>query len=1632
METMTIVCPHCNAEYQKIPRKFQGKTTRCTQCGKKFRALPNALPETVTLICPQCGAKRAGVPRHYLGKMARCKQCGHRFQIVEQQAQEEREEPPAEPPQAPSEARQDDAREHVAPEPVIAPFPWENFLRTFKHPLPLLRSLALTPEGDAVLTAHADNTARLWDLNSQACVAIFVGHQGRVIGTCRLADGTLAACTVKGNALHLWDLKAGKRLYTLRENWDARIAMAAIRRDGAIAVIGARSGSPFSLRVWEPQTGRCLRSLETHNFPLEGCAITPDGRIACAASVRRSLKIWDVERGEHIMTIENAGNVQQIALTADGARAITAAPEGLPQGGRSIIRLHKWDLASGQKLQTFDGRFVVDSNTAAPRLAGLAITPDGRFAISVSGTALELWDLEQGRKYTAEDIPESVSQESEITATLMEEPAVPSSEEASESQPEATLPEETLPAETTETEGETVLATSHTVDATEETQAQSVPETHDPEVPLNWEPGDMILNLYEVIESLGEGGMGKVHKVRHRGWNMDLAVKSPLPKFVTSKTAVDNFIREAETWVNLGLHPHTVSCYYVRSLGGIPRVFVECVEGGSLLDWIRKKPSPGPSREGKFPGLYDGSPEDILERILDIAIQFAWGLHFAHEKGLIHQDVKPANVMMTPDGIAKVTDFGLANARTAMGELLAPQEDQQSLLASYGGMTLAYCSPEQAELGARHKSGASSETLPKLTRRTDIWSWAVSVLHMFTKDVLWPSGSVLGQSFESYWETREQSFAVPMPESLADVLRGCFQEDPAGRPRGMLEIAAQIRTIYHTTIGKAYPRPEPATAKLAASSLNNQAVSYLDLGKTEEAEHCWIQALKVQPHHPEATYNRALALWRAAKITDQDVVRQMREVLKSHQEDWIDDYLLGLIHLERGHYESAIGLLLEIEKSKENQDDIRDAMMFTKNHIRQSRTLLRDFRGHLNEIHAIAFSRDSRQILSGASDHTLKLWDVQTTRCLRTLKGHTQPVNAVAFSPDGRYALSAAYDKEIKLWDLTTGACLRTLIGHTGWVLAVAYGADGEHAISGSEDNTLKLWRLSTGRCLKTFEGHEYGIKAVAYSRDSRYALSGGIERELRLWDISTGRCIHTFTGHTGVIHAVAFSHDSRCALSGSADKTLKLWSLQTRQCLRTFRGHSNEVTSLALSADSRFVLSGSKDRTFRLWDVQTGRCVCTFEGHRNIVNAVALSPDGNLAVSGGGGLPEQLFFEQDLTMKLWRTACEAGAYSAPYMISRVRSSREVFSAQINYERSVKAAQEALNDRNTPLAIQHLRDARSQDGYARGSEALNLWLELYRRVSRQGLSGAWELFSLSQANNVQTVCLSANRQTFLVNGDYNPQQKLSTFTLWSTTSQSCLQTFRGHTEPVAALAFNQDGQRILSGSEDTTLKLWDAATGQCVQTFDGHRLRITSVALSPDGRLALSGSWDNTLKLWDASTGQCLQSFEGHTKWVNTVVLDPEHGHALSGCGGLTFDGSQEYTIKVWDLKTARCLKTFEGHEGFIFSIALSADGQFVLSGSEDNTLKLWELASGRCVRTFQGHTDHVNTVALSADGYFAVSGSSDETIKIWEVATGRCLRTIEGHTEAVKSLCLSPEGGYILSGGDDNTVKLWFLDWDL
>ena len=141
-------------------------------------------------------------------------------------------------------------------------------------------------------------------------------------------------------------------------------------------------------------------------------------------------------------------------------------------------------------------------------------------------------------------------------------------------------------------------------------------ESREDQVPAIWHAGDVILNLYEVKDVFWPGATGLVYRVHHREWNLDLAVKSPRETPFETEEQLQNFVEAADGWIGLGLFPHIVSCYYARKLGGIPRLFLEFVEGESLHEWIqtRRLYDAGPVRKD-VPS--DRCSRQILLRLLD-------------------------------------------------------------------------------------------------------------------------------------------------------------------------------------------------------------------------------------------------------------------------------------------------------------------------------------------------------------------------------------------------------------------------------------------------------------------------------------------------------------------------------------------------------------------------------------------------------------------------------------------------------------------------------------------------------------------------------------------------------------------------------------------------------------------------------------------------------------------------------------------------------------------------------------------------------------------------------------------------------------------------------------------------------
>jgi hypothetical protein len=260
------------------------------------------------------------------------------------------------------------------------------------------------------------------------------------------------------------------------------------------------------------------------------------------------------------------------------------------------------------------------------------------------------------------------------------------------------------------------------------------------------------LGPYEIVSSLGAGGMGEVYRARDTQLDRDVALKILPDSFAADPDRLLRFAREAKTLASLN-HPHIAAIYGLEGRA----LVMELVEGEDLAARIAR---------GAVP----------LDEALAIARQIGEALDAAHDAGIIHRDLKPANIRVRPDGAVKVLDFGLAKAiEPAAGS--DPQASPQSRTLTSPVMTqmgvilgtAAYMSPEQARGRL-------------VDRRADVWAFGVILHEMLTGERLFAADSV-GDSIAAVL-TREPDWRQ-VPAQVKPLLAACLEKDPRRRLRSI-------------------------------------------------------------------------------------------------------------------------------------------------------------------------------------------------------------------------------------------------------------------------------------------------------------------------------------------------------------------------------------------------------------------------------------------------------------------------------------------------------------------------------------------------------------------------------------------------------------------------------------------------------------------------------------------------------------------------------------------------------------------------------------------------------------------------------------------------------------------------------
>ncbi len=1063
---------------------------------------------------------------------------------------------------------------------------------------------------------------------------------------------------------------------------------------------------------------------------------------------------------------------------------------------------------------------------------------------------------------------------------------------------------------------------------------------------LEWLPGDEILDIFTVLALLGEGGMGRVYRVHHNVWNIDLAVKFPRAEMFRNQEQRDLVFAEAETWVNLGLHPHIVTCYYVRSVEGVPCLFAELVEGGTLADWIIQRKI------------------TTAKQAIDIAIQFAWGLDYAHQQGLVHCDIKPGNVMMTPDGIAKVTDFGLVKA--------------------VRGMTPAYASPEQADMAHRPVI---------LSPKTDMWSWAVSILHLFAGKYFWVRpelpdyawGQIAPQALEHYLSGELEDAAITqMPASLADLLEQCFEHDPAARPVSMDAVAAHLIEIYTAETGQPYPRQKPNPAELRADSLNNRALSLLDLGQPQEAARCWQQALQVDPHHLDTVYNYNLHRWRFGQQTDLNAVLALENAASSHPDYRKSETLLSQLRGERGE--------------TQNPDSDPGCRMI--------------FDGHTNAVDALAVAPSGKVGLSGDWSGQLICWDALTAEQRWSVKAHHGEIYGLAVTPDNRLALSASggpdkADTMIRVWDLATGQPLKTYSIHSQWVTSLAISPDGKVALSTSHDRSVRCWEVPSGTVIAVLRGHQGWVKCAAFSPSGFRAASVDWNGDLCLWDLKNGSLISSRHAHDGGAWKVIFTPDGKYLITAGADDMLRIWKPEADSPAFELQGHSDPVQGLAISSDGRWLLSGGWDRTVRLWSFDERRCLRTFEDPTDSVTAVAFLPGEMKAFSSGW----------DNQVRFWDLRGSLGQ-PAVWAVSLPVQAGEAQALSQKIEQSRLRARQAESQGNPQQAAREIKEARTISGFERDPGLLADWNRLGARFGRRiGLESCRLIKKFESERgkdgyyDVISDILPTPRGERLLTAGHNGR-----VCEWDAESGERLVSIQTECGKIYGLVRLSEEEAICAGVEGDLFFI-DLQAGIISRRSPAHRLSVSDLAICPLGCHLATISNDKSVQLYDAG-GNPLWRFE--TDLYLTAVQFSVDGQSIivTSMGAL---------IRL-DLQGSQIYKQLEGNGAHCLSISL--DNQLILGGGYGKELKLWELETGRLLQRMSGHTDLINVCGLAADAKTGISAGNDETLRFWDLASGECLRVVSGHQTWANALHLARDGTCLWSGDYNGRIYTWQVDW--
>lgn len=1178
--------------------------------------------------------------------------------------------------------------------------------------------------------------------------------------------------------------------------------------------------------------------------------------------------------------------------------------------------------------------------------------------------------------------------------------------------------------------------------------------------------------ILEVGRLLGKGGMGVVYEVFHREWNRHLAMKVPLAIGVQDDVDLRRWVREAHTWIDLGLHPRVVSCWFVRQWKGVPVLFLDLFSGGSLKEKLEARATP---------------PQNAQEwgEAITWLVHTLEGLQHAHSMGLIHRDIKPANLLFNSEGHLAVTDFGLGKAinkseslRGSPLELLKQASEMshlESSLTRTGVMS-----------GTPHYAPPEQWMQKKVGPEADIYAFAIVAYEVLTgRHPFEPPSErwTLGQLISAHLMGQPpsaQSFHPEVPQQLAETLVRCLAKKSTDRPSTLSEIRDVLLNAYKERTGRDYAFGLPQPLSQRADSLNNKAVSLWSIGLRDEAMQAWSEADRLERNHLEVTYNRMVTSWLTGRRSAQEAESAIRELATASVRG---RSFAGLFLLTRGRFPESATLLSEALESVALAEDgtvwrgLGEACMA----VGEAEKAKDAFEKTLALIPTDKFARDSLALLSSQKIEPLEGLVSQTSWKARG------KLSCWALMEDGR-ALIFLFGRQLVLADrlgherlrlelpiatnrpyiCTRGPYLLVSDGQQGWTMTLVQQeqwkltelqswtqrilgfVNSDVILAG--DTTLQLRnRVDQSQNGPLLVGHEKQVLCYVLSADGQTLITGAADRLIRVWSLRDGQSQIESRGHADFLSALALGSKEQLLVSADRAGLVLLWMLPKMERLHRFE-FAGPVSKLSLRGEGRdqilFVeyhpdenetrtaavfldrLQVMFDRPGRLFYWGPGFGIWDSEGFKlfGVPDGVEWRAQEVL----GGPVMDGVFQEGLNEVYLWTEEGDCNYFRLPSAIPeapslplvRANTLSEAQQARQQFHQLMEAAWASYRREDWSDAYWQLSRARLVEGYSREPETLEFLSRLAKRLVRRELREMWRVRELSAGHE------RAQQVTLDFRGAWAGTSTGNLIRIWDLRSGTCIRGLTGHRSEVLKLEFWEEGigygasPLLFSFGADRTVRLWNPNSGDCLQQLVVSEERVVAAGISqPVRRFAVV---DETGKLvvgeWKAQ-----EPFELEILAVCDCEGVPR-SVALSGDGRYAVVSDDKSRVYHLDAET----KSLKVVADFACGLGLSlSDGQAYLGARQDGNLELYRLGTKKSVGEFPDAPARMICLTATADGGVVATLDANDTLRFWLVDSKLCV--LERRLGVgLRKVVFSGNGRYLAGVGEQGSVIIWELEWQL